>query len=114
MRADGTREGDGAPSGEPSRARRIAIVGSGASGCYAIEALLKGEKLIPYWRLGDGGGVNLARMFTDPAPIDVKDWIQGSGALPYLEQGETVSPENWRAFEGMMGGEAMLMSIWLN
>ncbi|WP_434618812.1 hypothetical protein [Tabrizicola sp. M-4] len=78
------------------------------------EALLKGEKLIPYWRLGDGGGVNLSRMFTDPAPIDVKDWIQGSGALPYLEQGEIVSPENWRAFEGLMGGEAMLMSIWLN
>ena len=78
------------------------------------EALLKGEKLIPYWRLGDGGGVNLSRMFSDPAPIDVKDWIQGSGALPYLEQGEIVSPENWRAFEGLMGGEAMLMSIWLN
>lgn len=78
------------------------------------EALLKGEKLIPYWRLGDGGGVNLARLFTDPAPIDVKDWIQGTGALPYLEQGATVSAENWRAFEGLMGGDAMLMSIWLN
>ena len=78
------------------------------------EALLKGEKLIPYWRLGDGGGVNLARMFTAPAPIDVKDWIQGTGALPYLEQGTTVSAESWRAFEGLMGGEAMLMSIWLN
>ncbi|MEZ5754235.1 MAG: hypothetical protein R3D90_05505 [Paracoccaceae bacterium] len=78
------------------------------------EALLKGEKLIPYWRLGDGGGVNLGRMFTDPAPIDVKDWIQGTGALPYLEKGETVSPESWRAFEGLMGGDAMLLSIWLN
>lgn len=78
------------------------------------EALLKGEKLIPYWRLGDGGGVNLSRMFTDPAPIDVKDWIQGTGALPYLEQGEIVSPESWRAFEGLMGGDAMLLSIWLN
>jgi hypothetical protein len=78
------------------------------------EALLKGEKLIPYWRLGDGAGVNLARMFTDPAPIDVKDWIQGTGALPYLEKGETVSPESWRQFEAMMGGDAMLMSLWLN
>lgn len=78
------------------------------------EALLKGEKLVPYWRLGDGAGVNLARMFTDPAPIDVKDWIQGAGALPYLEQGETVSAEHWSRFEAMMGGEAMLMSVWLN
>lgn len=78
------------------------------------EALLKGEKLIPYWRLGDGAGVNLARMFTDPAPIDVKDWIQGTGALPYLEKGDTVTPESWQQFEAMMGGDAMLLSLWLN
>lgn len=78
------------------------------------EALLNGTKLIPYWRTGDGAGVNLARMFTDPAPIDVKDWIQGAGALPYLEQGKTVSAESWRTFEAMMGGDAMLMSVWLN
>lgn len=78
------------------------------------EALLKGEKLIPYWRLGDGAGVNLARMFADPAPIDVKDWIQGTGALPYLEKGDTITPESWRQFEAMMGGDAMLMSLWLN
>ncbi len=78
------------------------------------EALLKGEKLIPYWRLGDGAGVNLARMFTDPAPIDVQDWIQGTGALPYLEKGDTITPESWRQFEAMMGGDAMLMSLWLN
>lgn len=78
------------------------------------EALLKGEKLVPYWRLGDGAGVNLGRMFTDPAPIDVKDWIQGTGALPWLERGETVSAESWSRFEAMMGGDAMLMSVWLN
>lgn len=78
------------------------------------EALLNGDKLIPYWRLGNGAGVNLSRMFTDPAPIDVKDWIQGAGALPYLEQGETVTAENWSRFEAMMGGNAMLMSVWLN
>lgn len=78
------------------------------------EALLQGEKLIPYWRLGEGAGVNLGRMFTEPAPIDIKDWIQGAGALPYLEQGEVVSAENWRSFEAMMGGDAMLMSVWLN
>lgn len=78
------------------------------------EALLKGEKLIPYWRTGDGAGVNFARLFTDPAPIDLKDWIQGTGALPYLEQGTLVSAENWRSFEAMMGGDAMLLSVWLN
>lgn len=78
------------------------------------EALLNGDLLIPYWRLGDGAGVNLSGLFTDPAPIDVKDWIQGAGALPYLEQGPTITPENWRRFESMMAGDAMLMSLWLN
>lgn len=78
------------------------------------EALLKGEKLVPYWRTGDGAGINLGRMFTDPAPIDVKDWIQGTGALPYLEQGTVVSAESWSQFEAMMGGDAMLLSVWLN
>lgn len=78
------------------------------------EALLRGEKLIPYWRLGAGAGVNLGRMFTDPAPIDVKDWIQGAGALPYLERGDTVTAESWNRFQAMMGGDAMLMSVWLN
>jgi hypothetical protein len=78
------------------------------------EALLNGDKLIPYWRLGDGAGVNLSRMFTEPAPVDVKDWIQGTGALPYLEQGETITPENWQQFQAMMGGDAMLLSLWLN
>lgn len=78
------------------------------------EALLRGEKLVPYWRTGDGAGVNLGRMFTEPAPIDVKDWIQGTGALPYLEQGETVSAGNWSRFESMMAGDAMLISVWLN
>lgn len=78
------------------------------------EALLMGEKLIPYWRLGDGAGVNLGRMFTAPAPIDVKDWIQGAGALPYLERGDTVTADSWARFQTMMGGDAMLISVWLN
>lgn len=78
------------------------------------EALLKGEKLVPYWRMSEGAGVNLARFFSEPRPIDVKDWIQGTGALPYLEKGTLVSGESWRAFEGMMSGDAMLMAIWLN
>lgn len=78
------------------------------------EALLKGEKLIPYWRLSDGAGVNLGRMFTEPRPIDVKDWIQGEGALPYLEKGTLVSGESWNSFSAMIGGDAMLFAIWLN
>ncbi len=78
------------------------------------EALLTGEKLVPYWRMGEGGGVNLGRMFTEPRPIDVKDWIQGEGALPYLEKGPLVRGESWNSFSAMLGGDAMLFAVWLN
>lgn len=78
------------------------------------EAVLKGEKLIPYWRVGDLGGVNLQKLFLEPAPQDVAGWIQGWSAVPYLEKGPLVSAENWSRFEGMLTGDAMLFAIWLN
>lgn len=79
-----------------------------------FEKLLKGEVLVPYWRLGDGAGVNVGRMFTDPRPIDVAGWIQGADALPYLQKGPAVSAASWSAFEQMLGGEAMLFTLFLN
>jgi hypothetical protein len=78
------------------------------------EALLNGEKLIPYWRSGDGAGINLAKIFTEPRPVDVPGWIQGWAAMPYYQAGPTVSAENWSRFESMMSGDAMLMALWLN
>lgn len=78
------------------------------------ESLLNGSKLAPYWRVADGAGVNISRLFTDPKPIDIIGWIQGWAAVPYLEKGTIVSSANWNAFGDMMAGEAMLMSIFLN
>ncbi len=60
------------------------------------EAVLKGERLVPYLWLGEEAGVNVGRMFTDPRPIDIPMWIQGLGALPYLEKGRPVSMQNSR------------------
>ncbi|MCS6815638.1 MAG: hypothetical protein NZ772_18955, partial [Cyanobacteria bacterium] len=49
------------------------------------EQLLAGKVLAPFWR-GDqrntAQGVNLNRLFTDPCPVDVVLWIQGSAAAP--------------------------------
>ena len=78
------------------------------------EALLRGEKLAPYWRSGEGGGINLAKVFSDPRPVDVAGWVQGWAALPYLEAGPRVSAENWSRFESLAGGEPMLMALWFN
>lgn len=78
------------------------------------EAVLTGEKLIPYWRVGAAGGVNLGRVFTDPRPVDIPGWFQGWAALPYLQSGPLVSLEHWNQFEAMMMGDAMLFALWLN
>lgn len=78
------------------------------------EALLRGERLAPYWRLGDGAGLNVGRILTEPRPIDLIGWIQGVDALPYLEKGPVVNAASWGAFENLVGGEAMLFSVFLN
>ncbi len=52
------------------------------------EQVLKGKKLIPFWR-GKAGerGVNLRRVFTEPRTFDAIEWVQGTAATPYLEKG---------------------------
>jgi hypothetical protein len=78
------------------------------------ELLLGGKLLIPYWRLGDGAGLNLGRMFLDPRPVDIVGWVQGYAALPYAERGPRIGPENWARFDRMMQGRGMLFAAWLN
>jgi hypothetical protein len=78
------------------------------------EALLKGEKLAPYWRAGAGGGISIAKVFSEPRPVDLAGWVQGWAALPYLEAGPLVSAENWSRFESLAGGEPMLLALWFN
>lgn len=79
-----------------------------------FEALLTGEKLVPYWRITGPAGVDVGQMFTDPRPIDLISWVQGEGAVPYLKQGDLISPANWQAFEQVMSGQAMLFTLFLN
>ena len=69
---------------------------------------------MPYWRVGGSAGVNVGRMFSEPGPINLAGWVQGWAALPYLQEGKLVSPENWRAFAAMLEGDPMLMALWLN
>ena len=78
------------------------------------EALLQGRLLIPYWRGGAGQGLNLGRMFDEPAPISITGWIQGWSAVPYLEKGPVIDSTSFRQFEALMGGNAGLMMVFLN
>ncbi|MFN3991816.1 MAG: hypothetical protein ACK4IU_02785 [Tabrizicola flagellatus] len=78
------------------------------------EALLQGRLLIPYWRGPTGQGINLGRMFDDPAPMSIIGWAQGWAAVPYLEHGPVVTATSLRRFEALMGGDAGLMMVFLN
>lgn len=78
------------------------------------EALLQGRLLVPYWRGAAGQGLNLARMFDEPAPVSITGWIQGWAAVPYLEKGPVIDSASFRRFEALMGGNAGLMMVFLN
>jgi hypothetical protein len=78
------------------------------------EALLQGRLLVPYWRGEAGQGLNLGRMFDEPAPISITGWIQGWSAVPYLEKGPVIDSTSFRQFEALMGGNAGLMMVFLN
>lgn len=78
------------------------------------DAIFKGKKLVKHWRIDDGRGINMRKVFTEPRKFDLVMWIQGSAAKPYLERGPMSHPDFWirlmRTFEGNFVGFA----IWLN
>ncbi len=78
------------------------------------KAILKGEKLIPFWRSGPESGVNLRRVFTEPRPFDLVLWVQGTDATPYLQNGVCTSPETWSRFQRIFRGEFIGFALWFN
>lgn len=78
------------------------------------EALLQGDLLIPYWRLGDSAGINIARLFQDPPAVDIAAFVQGYGLLPYMEQGRLIGMTNLNLFTELVGGNAGLYMVVLN
>jgi hypothetical protein len=78
------------------------------------KAILKGEKLIPFWRKGDDRGINLRRVFTEPTTFDLVLWVQGTAASPYLEKGTITNPETWRRFQNIFRGQFIGFALWFN
>ncbi|MEO0914154.1 MAG: hypothetical protein AAFY59_14390 [Pseudomonadota bacterium] len=68
-----------------------------------MEAILKGDLLIPHFLMGETGGINLAKMIEEPAAIDVLAWLHGIDALPYYERGPSADNGAWRAFNQLVG-----------
>ncbi len=78
------------------------------------EQMLKGELLVSYWRIAPSGGVNVQKLFENPPVVDIVDWFQGAGLLPYLERGPTLSSRNFRQFERMLSGDTLLYALLFN
>jgi hypothetical protein len=76
--------------------------------------VLNGKKLIPFWRGSSGKGVNLMKVFTEPKDFDLVLWVQGSGAVPYLEKGENTSRQTWDEFQRVFEGNFIGMAFWIN
>jgi len=78
------------------------------------KAILKGEKLIPFWRTGTESGVNLKRVFTEPRTFDLVLWVQGTAAVPYLENGVCTSGATWERFQRIFRGNFIGFALWFN
>ena len=92
------------------------------------ELILQGKKLLPYWRGIEGGftpfdnqfpanakvGINLRRVFTEPARFDLILWLQGTAQQQYLEEGEQTDPDFWRETMTGFRGQFFLFLVWFN
>lgn len=90
-----------------------------------IDAILDGEALVPYWRIGlplgsevpeayVPVGLNIGAWMQSPGEMDPVLWIQGAAAAPYLEEGRMADLDAWRRFTRMTGGDSLLFAVWLN
>lgn len=76
------------------------------------EDVLEGKKLMPHWRVNDGRGINLRRVFTEPTNFDLVGWAHGVSALPYLEEGPKVSTGTARTLSRTFEGRFLVFAVW--
>lgn len=78
------------------------------------DAVLAGKKLVPHWRVDDGRGINIRKVFTEPRRFDLVLWAQGSAAKPYLERGPMTGKEFWRRMQRGFRGNFLGYALWFN
>lgn len=76
--------------------------------------LLQGRRLIPFWRKHVMRGINLKRVFLEPRGFDLVLWVQGTAAVPYLEDGPHTRPEVWQRLQRVFRGEFIGFALWFN
>lgn len=79
-----------------------------------FQAVLEGRKLLPHWRFGGNRGVNLRRVFDEPAAMDPVLIAQGVAVLPFLEEGEIADSQTFLTIMEMLDGGLLAYFIWFN
>jgi hypothetical protein len=79
-----------------------------------LEALLEGKKLLPHWRFKDGRGFSVKRFLSDSRETDLVLLIQGTAAVPYLEEGPLSDATTWRQITMLFRGNFLGYALWIN
>jgi len=80
-----------------------------------IEAVLKGETLIPHWRVdAKNKGINIKRVFHEAKHTDLILWATGHAATPYVEEGKITPIATWRRLNRVFGNNLLGTSFFIN
>ncbi|MDP9003871.1 MAG: hypothetical protein M3N12_03675, partial [Verrucomicrobiota bacterium] len=79
-----------------------------------LEAIARGKKLLPHWRIRGNRGINVDKFVAAPPKLDLILWIQGSAFLPFVEEGPMSDAETWRTLTGPFGPGFFQFAIWSN
>nr|MDX8321769.1 hypothetical protein [Agrobacterium sp. rho-8.1] len=77
-----------------------------------FEAALDGKILVPHWRFDKG--VNLAKVFEDPRPLDLVLWVTGPAAVPFLQDGTAMSSDEWNQIATIFEGNFAAYAFYFN
>lgn len=76
--------------------------------------VLRGELLIPFWRVGPGIGIDLAAVLEAPPDLDLVGLAQGAALGPYLRRGKLADGEALMRFALLVQGDVALYAAVLN
>ncbi|HVG47536.1 MAG TPA: hypothetical protein VM899_05295 [Rubellimicrobium sp.] len=78
------------------------------------EGVLKGDLLVPFWRVGPGAGLDLHAALENPPELDLAGMIQGATFAPYLKAGRVADSRNLQLFDALLRGDSALYVAMLN
>jgi hypothetical protein len=98
----------------PNAAVTKPMIDSWLSFLNEADALLTGQKLVPFWRKPELRGLNINKVFTQPRQLDLVLWVQGTGAAAYLENGKPTDPGVWQRLLEVFRGQLLQFGAWFN